>query len=142
MQCFSLHHGFWLPRFPQTQYGLRVLVSHRIIRQSNCDLNSVNDGFSEDLLMVQGLSYQTNSQYECYTPRPFLYLPSFACPCVRLISILLLPQTATRRETKGTSVLCTLWRLKPLYIVRSGFMYDVGVRGEVGSSIYAYKHIQ
>jgi hypothetical protein len=98
--------------------------------------------FIRELSDGAGLLYQTNAQYEWYTPRPFLYLPSFACSCVRLISILLLTQTATRKETKGTNVLCTLFGLKPLYLVRSGFMYDVGVKGEVGSSIYTYKHIE
>lgn len=98
--------------------------------------------FFRELTDGAGLLYQTKAQYECYTPQPFIYLPSFACPCVRLISILLLPQTATRRETKGTRVLYALCGLKSLYFVRSGFVYDVGVRDEVGSSIYTYKHIQ
>jgi hypothetical protein len=123
-----------LPAFSLTTCISSILVELWCELRCSRSFRELTDG--------AGLLYQTNAQYECYIPQPFLYLPSFACPCVGLISILLLPHTATSRGTKGVSLLCALCGLKPLYFIPSGFMYDVGVRGEVCSSIYTYKHIQ
>jgi hypothetical protein len=77
------------------------------------------------------------------TPQPFLFLPSFAFPCVGLISIALLPRAAARGvETKGNSLLRALCGSKSLYFIRSGFIYEVKAGSMVGSSIYTYNHIQ
>jgi hypothetical protein len=42
--------------------------------------------------------------------------------------------------TKGNSLLCALCGFKPLYFIRSGFIYEMA--GAVGSLIYAYNCIQ